>query len=421
MRLKTKLILTSSILIGLTASAVGAMALLVSQQITLSEMQSNLEQIKAEILSTPGDILSSALLAASNYDVSLGYIESDGSLSVLQSLAGDERDSMDLEVFIPLGENESLVIWKDTSLVKSQFEQSVTFLILIVLVFVFAGVFATNVVLRRDLNQIQNLIGDAVLIAEGKQVTVQVGRASSEVNNLSHALRMMLDKLTTLNKQTQDFMADASHELKTPLTVIRGYLELLLQSNLDDNQVKAVNRSLTESKRMQNLIGDMLKLSELGTIQERQSALTSLSDLINPFIIDLAELNPQRPIHIELDDGAQVVGDPELLKQLFSNIFSNLTKHTRERDSFQLMTKTTQNSVLIRAEDAGPGTDWIDSIGQKFEIERFSTRRNVSAEGSGLGLAIMKKIIEMHNGELRLFRSSLGGFGLEIHLPAHRA
>lgn len=420
MKLRTKLVISSSLLIAITAGLAGSIALMVSREISISSIEKNLNHIKDEILSTPGDPLSSALLAVSSYEVSMAFMEADGQLSVLQDSAGEEISATDISVSIELGGGEQIKIWQDTNQIQGTFNQAVPLIILTTLLLVVLATVLIQLLLRRDLAQIRNLISDALKISEGRAANVSSGNSSLELRQLNSALQKMLNKLNDSKRQINDFLADASHELKTPLTVIRGYLDLLRDSSLDQTQSRAVSRSLDEALRMQHLISEMLALAELGSTSELRIEEVNFSQILSQAIEDLRELDPDREVSTDFKSDLQILGDSALLKQLVGNLISNLRSHTLETDSCQISTGAREGYLWLKVEDSGPGADWLPLEPSKIEPQRFFAGRNRSAKGSGLGISIMQRIVDLHEGELLFFRSGAGGFGAEIRFKAIR-
>jgi signal transduction histidine kinase len=216
----------------------------------------------------------------------------------------------------------------------------------------------------------------------------------------------------------QQFLADASHDLRTPLTVIKGYSELLSKGQITnpEDRGRAFERVNSEIIRMENLIHDLLLLAELGETSRPIFAEFDLSDLLTSYVHDFTTLNPDRQIVEEIESGVMIEGSLEHLRRLIQNVFNNIARHTPVDASVRVYLASQGRKVLLTIEDGGAGlppSSYRDGV---TALNRFDTSRSPETGGSGLGLSIIAAIVAEHEGTLNLRKSNLGGLAVEVIL-----
>ena len=214
----------------------------------------------------------------------------------------------------------------------------------------------------------------------------------------------------------QRFLADASHDLRTPLTVIKGYSELLSKGQISnpEDRGRAFERVNSEILRMENLIHDLLLLAELGETSRPIFAELDLSDLLTSYVHDFTTLNPGRQLVEEIESGVMIEGSIEHLRRLIQNVFNNISRHTPIDASVKVALGHKGKKVLLTIEDGGAGlppSGYRDAV---TALNRFDASRSPETGGSGLGLSIIAAIVSEHNGILNLRKSNLGGLAVEI-------
>jgi two-component system, OmpR family, phosphate regulon sensor histidine kinase PhoR len=217
----------------------------------------------------------------------------------------------------------------------------------------------------------------------------------------------------------RDFVANVSHELKTPLTAIAGYAETLASESTDPQATGFAQTIVDNARRMQRLVDDLLDLSRIESggwapeprpIRIDESARESW----RPF----AERAAARRIELEASDGASVNGDPEALRQIFTNLFDNALRHTAPGGRITVTTQRAGNAILVRVSDTGSGigAEHLPRIFERFY--RVDPGRSRLEGGTGLGLAIVKHLVEAHGGRVEA-QSELGrGTTILLYFPA---
>lgn len=206
------------------------------------------------------------------------------------------------------------------------------------------------------------------------------------------------------DKQKQ-FIADASHELKTPLTIIKTNTSLVL-SNPEDtvkNQRKWINYINLQTDRMSELVNEMLSLAKLDT-EENTLVLSSIniSKIIESMILQFDAIIYENGINLytKIDNDIFITGDKESIKKLFSIIMDNAIKHTNNNGSIYVNLILDKNTVKLSIKNTGKGisSEHIEKIFERFY--RVDSSRVRETGGYGLGLSIAKSIVEQHKGNI---------------------
>ncbi|MGM7720880.1 two-component system histidine kinase PnpS [Metabacillus sp. Hm71] len=215
-----------------------------------------------------------------------------------------------------------------------------------------------------------------------------------------------ITELKKLEQMRKDFVANVSHELKTPITSIKGFSETLLDGALNDKQTAEYFLSiiLKESDRLQSLIQDLLDLSKI----EQQGFQLSIQpcdirELLEDIYIILQGKSQEKEVDLSLSipDGLLYIeGDLYRLKQIFINLMNNALTYTPKGGSVQVKVEKYNHYILIKVSDTGIGIK-AEEIPRIFErFYRVDRARSRNSGGTGLGLAIVKHLVEAHKGQL---------------------
>jgi len=259
-------------------------------------------------------------------------------------------------------------------------------------------------------------------VAVGKQIAVQP-EGPKEVRLLGQAFNEMSARLHASQQSQRDFVANVSHELKTPLTSIQGFAQAILDgtASTPEEQQQAAQVVYDESGRMYRMVLDLLELARLdaGTADFRMGDL-DLGLLLQAVVERFA---PQsRKAEVELISAVEglppVTGDGDRLAQVFNNLVDNALKHTPPGGQVRLEGKVEGGQVLVSVRDSGPGIpeEELSRIFERF-YQLDKSRRGGPTHGSGLGLAIANQIVHAHHGQISV--KSIVGVGSEftVHLP----
>jgi signal transduction histidine kinase len=393
--------------------------LLINFNSGMSNLEKRLDDLVDLVSKSKDDQVSVALDKVREQEISLAYREVDGTITVLQDSAGEISADRTSQRTLSLADGESLIFSASQESVYQSFEKSLSLTLGLSLLAALASAVAVWLLMARDLSFVLQLIRDAKEIAGGKRTTISNRKASKELGELSVALSEMVNRLRESKEQLQDFLSDASHELRTPVTVIRGYLEILAkEKDLDSEQAKrAIDRAQDSTLKMQALIADLLRLAELGELPEIQTEAVWLSDIYKGLLDDFQRVQPNRVVEVNDKQTSMVRVSKDMLDQFFSNAFSNLMAHTPEDAAVRIGISQSIAGMQIEIDDAGPGINGIGDGTALKAFKRFDENRTKSKNGSGLGLSIMAKIIDLHQGQMTLSRSDLGGLRVSVFLP----
>lgn len=280
---------------------------------------------------------------------------------------------------------------------------------------------------RQGMRPVDTMINTASAIADG-DFTRRVPEADpdSELGRLGTALNHMLTNIETAfaaeslaNDRLKQFVADASHELRTPIAVISGYAELHRRGALTDSAEAehAIRRIEAETKRMKRMVDDLLLLARLDLDQQLERRRVDLAYLASDAITDSMAIDPDRPIKLESAGPVIVNGDGERLTQILANLLSNVRAHTPAGTGAVVRVEHRDDEAVLEITDSGPGFP-PESLGRIFDrFFRVDSSRSRKSGGSGLGLAIVAAIAVAHGGTAEAGNEPGAGARVTVRLP----
>lgn len=257
-------------------------------------------------------------------------------------------------------------------------------------------------------------------------------KSKSELAQLSHTFNEMADTIVADQKRREavenlrkELIANVSHDLRTPLAVIRGYIETLSIKGptlLPAERERYISVSLDSIDKLEKLVNDLFELSKLEAeqVQLRKEPF-SLSELVQDVVFKYQLLAQKKGIDLRMNvpvGHAIVLGDIALIERVLQNLIDNALKFTPGRGKIEVQIGKEGEEVRVFVNDTGPG---IPETEIPFIFERYHKAHHVvNKNGSGLGLAIVKKILELHNTTISI-RSNLNqgsqfSFGLPLYL-----
>jgi two-component system OmpR family sensor kinase len=273
-----------------------------------------------------------------------------------------------------------------------------------------AGAGVAWFVVRRGLRPVDSMIATAGAIAGGDlSRRVDHPADNTELGRLGTALDEMLTQLeaafaerTASENRLKRFAADASHELRTPITAIRGYAELYLKGGLAERESldRAMARIEGESTRMGRLVEDLLVLARLDQQRPLDRVPVDLRQLVLDAAADHSAMGDDWPLTVSADVPLPVVGDESGLRQVLGNLLANARTHTPAGTAVQLSASTSADGgwAVVVVADAGPGipAEHLDRIFERFN--RGDPSRARATGGAGLGLSIVAAMVAAHGG-----------------------
>jgi two-component system OmpR family sensor kinase len=243
-----------------------------------------------------------------------------------------------------------------------------------------------------------------------------------ELGRLATVLNDLLDRLADALAQQRRFMTDASHELRTPVAVVRAVADVVLSKDTrtESDYREALDTVHREARRLSRVVDDLFLLSR-ADIGERPVHHRSLylSEVISDASRDLTALAAARGIRIECilpEDGCPYEGDEELLDRVFGNLIDNAIKFSPSGSRVLITLSDEGLAYHASVEDEGPG---IPPELQSRIFERFfrAGSDDFAVPGAGLGLSIVRWVVESHGGRISVSRRSGDGAKFSIHLP----
>ncbi|MCL1792962.1 MAG: ATP-binding protein [Oscillospiraceae bacterium] len=213
-------------------------------------------------------------------------------------------------------------------------------------------------------------------------------------------------------KRREEFFANASHELKTPLTAIKGFTELTAINNKDENIKKYIDGIIRETDRMLSLIGDMLKLSELENARQTKAAPVSLAKVANEAREVLSAAISEKSLSFEISGDAEITAEPGHIYELVKNIVENAVRYNEQNGRVEIIIGNDKKCAKLTVSDNGIGISPSEQTRIFERFYRIEKSRSQRGGGTGLGLAIVKHICALYDWNLSL-KSKLG-IGTEI-------
>lgn len=411
MNLRRKVIAASAAMLFTSTAGLGGLAIATTYQQGVSNIQDDLKQL-ITLIEAEQDPLAAALFEFDGLSVNVGYKLDEGSITMLQEAFVSSGPEDEISQELDLGFGQTLIISKSTKTIRNLVDQLLPIVLLSSLGFSLLSGLVLYGVLRRDVQGIRSLAKFAKDTTVGEVSKLQSQRVSSEISELAESMELMVQTLERNQQNTRDFLSDSSHELKTPLTVIRGYVEIMQKESQDPASLERLDKIHQQALKMQNLVSDLLMLAELESQSPYQPSIFSLGDLIDRVIESQDVLQIQHRFESSVDSSVSITADPILLERYLTNALSNIRIHTQAGTVARISHGLSPTELSLIIEDSGPGlsTELMREAGARFHPERASG-------GTGLGLSIMKSIIQKHGGELELSQSPLGGLKLLARVP----
>jgi two-component system, OmpR family, sensor kinase len=291
--------------------------------------------------------------------------------------------------------------------------------------FIWAGLIALVISLvlaffmaRSVYQPIQRLSRAATNIAQGHYDEMVPETGTDEIRRLAVSFNEMATKVKASQQQLRHFVADVSHQLKSPLTSIQGFAQAMLDGTANDEEtrLKATRIIVDESKRMIRQVNELLELSRMQAgqvkmIKEPVDVKELLWHCREIFALRIEEKGIKFKEQVE---PLMVVGDADRLEDVFCNLLDNAIKNTSSQGEIQLIAQSHDNIVEATVADTGPG---IPPEQLPYVFERFQQSSGLRS-GFGLGLAIAREIILAHGGKIEVTSNPGEGAKFTVTLPA---
>ncbi|HEX2197817.1 MAG TPA: ATP-binding protein [Burkholderiales bacterium] len=263
--------------------------------------------------------------------------------------------------------------------------------------------------------RIRNLAGATESLIQGNYDVRLRPEGHDELARLARDFNTLAETLAAARQARRKWIADIAHELRTPLSIVRGEIEAL-QDGVRPLDREAVNSLAGEAARLARLIDDLhtLSLSDLGALSYHKEPV-DLAEIVHDVVEAQRGALQEKGLAIRLDLQRLVVsGDADRLAQVFSNLLQNSLRYTDAPGEVRIGS----SGNLLVWEDSAPGVPQEDLPRLTEHLFRVEGSRSRASGGSGLGLAIAHAIVQAHGGTLTTGASTLGGLRIELRFPA---
>lgn len=283
------------------------------------------------------------------------------------------------------------------------------------------GNFIMKIISRKMVKPIQKLTDATKKVASGDFSIKLETQRDDEVGELTNNFNKMVTELGSLESLQKEFIDNVSHEIKTPISSIQGFTQLLRDNNLSvEERMEYLDVIEEESNRLLNLTTNMLKLSKL----QNQNRITNkeqidVSEQIRRTITLLEPKWREKEISFNIClEEKYFYGDEELIFQVWVNLLDNAIKFSKQHGEIDITLKEKEDTIEIKIKDNGIGMS-------EEKIKRIFTRfyqidKSHSEKGSGLGLAIVKRIVELSDGKIDVESKKDVGTTITVNLPIEK-
>lgn len=284
---------------------------------------------------------------------------------------------------------------------------------------IFVGIFGIFG-LRRILRPLEKLYRAVQQMRDGHYETRVEVESKDEIGQLSQAFNQMANSIQQEDESQKAFLSTISHELRTPISYIKGYSELMERQKLSESESKnAITLISHEAARMERLMSEILQLARKEEVTAESHMPLVLAECIREAttLLNMKLIEHKIILELQLDEDIIVNGEETKIKQIIINLLENAICYSEPNSSILVKTFVQKDRAMIQVMDHGIGIakEDLDKVTQRFY--RVNKARSRADGGSGLGLSIVDQMVKQHNGSIH-FQSELGvGTTVTIELP----
>ena len=289
---------------------------------------------------------------------------------------------------------------EDISVASAQLRNQLVYIIIILIIL---SIIVSIFISRRINKPILEIIDSAKELGKGNFNVEFKQSEIAELNELSEVLTVAASEMNKTDELRRDLLANVSHDLKTPLTMIKAYAEKVKDLSYKDKEKMDadLNVIIRETDRLNSLVNDLLEMSKLDAKKEEQlnieeyDLIESLNDILTRYDI-VIEKNGYK-FEIDIPDQAIVHADRAKMEQVIYNLINNAIEHTGDDLVVKIRIENQKDGVVLFVTDTGKGIpkEEIPLVWNRYYTKEKRHKRNVI--GSGIGLSIVKKILDKHN------------------------
>ena len=328
-------------------------------------------------------------------------------------------------ITMPILDNKKITSIVQVGSSLADFDETMRKLLIIMIISIPTSISVTIIVgyfmAKKSLKPVDQIRKAAVKISSSNlDERIDIKGRKDELGRLAETFNAMIARLKDSFQRINQFSIDVSHELKTPLTILKGETEVVLRKDRDNEEYKNLLQSnLEEIDRMARIIDDLLLLSKADRKDMKLNIENiSLRDLVADVCMNMKIFADSKEITLVVDELADVrlIGDELKLRRMLWNIMENGIKYTPKGGVVNVSSYTNNGYVCINVKDNGMGISGDDI---KYIFDRFyrADRSRKRESGSGLGLSISKWIAEAHKGAIEVASQPSKGSQFLIKLP----
>jgi len=345
-----------------------------------------------------------------------------------QFLAGSRKLGADAKLVAVKNASGNTIAWlayhpasglSDTVDIQFQQSQVNTSLVISLVAIVLAAIIAM-ILARQFLSPIKQLVAATHKLGEGEYDARVIVNSRDEFGQLSEDFNRLAAILAEQEHARHQWLADISHELRTPVAVLRGEIEAL-QDGVRKTSAETLDSLHSEVVRINRLIEDLyqLSLSDIGALNYHKTQIRPsrvIQHVIDSFENQYTQKHLQVDCELQACDEIYLLADENRLSQLFANLMQNSIRYTDVGGNIKVRCQCRQQTLLIEWMDSSPGVS-EEALPRLFDrLYRVDPSRNRSSGGAGLGLSICKSIVKAHDGTISAQHSELGGLCVNISL-----
>jgi signal transduction histidine kinase len=284
--------------------------------------------------------------------------------------------------------------------------------------------------ITRNLNKIVSTVkkftaGDLKARITYKSKKGELADLAKNFNEMADTILSNIEKIKSMENLRSELIANVSHDLRTPLAIIHGYVETLIMKEdalTDEERKRYTNNILQSTEKLKNLVAQLFEYSKLQSMQIKPNKEPFfITELIQDISHKYQILAKKKGIAIKLstpNDLPLVNADVALIDRVIQNLIDNAIKFTPEGGSINIELNKNSEKVRVAISDTGTGIpeEELDHIFDRYHKVKRNSAEEI--EGSGLGLAIVKKILEIHNSSIKVFSKINQGTSFEFELPS---
>lgn len=331
------------------------------------------------------------------------YLKQKNSFFILNNQELDEEINA---LYIYKSKTKTIVIYENG--IDNKIEDVVSTLLILDPLLLLVLIVLASKIIDKILVPVKNVIAISKNISVNDFATmIELPKEHDEIWELVDSFNEMRMRLQSGVQSIEQFNSDVSHELKTPLTVILGEIEVTLRRmRSSEEYIKSMQSVHDEAKQMQKIVENMLLLTKFTKANIQQTfEKSNLTLLLQQVIAKFENKADQKQIKIHMDRIDEVILEvnPTLLALIFSNLIDNAVKYSKADTTVSISLFQEDNKLHLLVEDEGIGIEreHLDKISDRFY--RVDSSRNKKIEGFGLGLFIVKHILDLHDGAMQIF------------------